>query len=64
MNEDPREKGSGVKKQGSGWRRLFKICQGSESIKHTIIKRLNGVCGQGCVEEMIDGVEENEREGR
>ena len=35
--------GNGMKKQGSGKRRLFKICQGSESIKHTIIKRLNRV---------------------
>ena len=49
-----------MKKQGSG-QRLFKICQGSESIKHTIIKRLNRVCVQVCVEEMIDEVEENER---
>ena len=59
-----REEGSGMKKQGSEQRRLFKICQGSESIKHTIIKRLNRVCVQDYVEEMIDGVEENEREGR
>ena len=34
---------SGMKKQGSGQRRLFKSCQGSENIKHTIIKRLNRV---------------------
>ena len=53
-----------MKEQGSGWRRLFKTCQGSESIKHTIIKRLNGVRVQVCAEEMIDGVEENEMEGR
>ena len=53
-----------MKKQGSGQRRLFKIRQWSESIKHTIIKRLNGVWVQVCVEEMIDRVEENEREGR
>ena len=59
-----REKGSGMKKQGSGQRRLFKICQGIKIIKHIIIKRLNGVFVQECVEEMIDGVEENEREGR
>ena len=58
------KEGSGTKKQGSGQKRLFKICQGSESIKHTIIKRLNGVSAQIFVEEMIDGVEENEREGR
>ena len=32
-----------MKKQGSGWRRLFKACQRSETIKHTIIKRTNGV---------------------
>ena len=38
-----REEGSGMKKQGSGQRRLFKTCQGSEAIKHTIVKRLNGV---------------------
>ena len=38
-----REEGSGMKKQGSKQRRLFKICQGSETIKHTITKRLNGV---------------------
>ena len=53
-----------MKKQGSGQRRLFKTCQGSETIKHTIIKRLNRVFVQGCVDEMIDGVEENEREVR
>ena len=53
-----------MKKQGSGQRRLFKICQGRETIKHTIIKRFNVVIVQVCVEEMIDGVEENEREGR
>ena len=59
-----REEGSGMKKQGSGQRRLFESCQESESIKHTIIKRLNGVIVQVCVEEMIDGVEENERDER
>ena len=59
-----REEGSGMKKQGSEWRRLFKTYQGSETVKHAIIKTLNGVFVQGCVEEMIDGVEENEREGR
>ena len=53
-----------MKKQGSGWRRLFKTFQGSESIKHTIIKRLDKVKMQGIVEEMIDGVEENERKGK
>ena len=53
-----------MKKQGSGKRRLFKTCQGSESIKHTITKRLNRVFVQVCVEEIIDGVEENEMEGR
>ena len=53
-----------MKKQGSGQRRLFKKCQGSESIKHAIIKRLNGVEEQNYDEEMIDGVEENERKGR
>ena len=36
-------KESGMKKQGSELRRLFKTCQGSETIKHTIIKRLNRV---------------------
>ena len=44
--EDIRREGEemvGMKKQGSGQRRLFKTCQGSETIKHTIIKRLNGV---------------------
>ena len=53
-----------MKKQGSGQRRLFKICQGSKTAKYTIIKRFKRVFVQRCVEEMIDGVEENEREGR
>ena len=53
-----------MRKQGSGLRGLFKISQGSESIKHAITKRFNRVCVQACDEEMIDGVEENEREGR
>ena len=44
LEERPEREGErGMKKQGSGWMRLFKICQGSETIKHTIIKRLNGV---------------------
>ena len=42
-NKDSREEGSGMRKQGSRQRRLFKIHQRSETIKHTIIKRLNGV---------------------
>ena len=41
--EEILEEGNGMKKQGSGQRRLFKMNQGSETIKHTIIKRLNGV---------------------
>ena len=63
-NEDLREEGSGMKKQGSGKRGLFKTYQRSESIKHAITKRLNGIWVQFCVEEMMDGVEENKREGR
>ena len=50
-----------MKKQGSGQRRLFKTFQGSETIKHTIIKKLNGVKFKVYVESKIDRVEENER---